>query len=164
MLWHADVDLAHTQELNDDQVDALTRNLPGCAIVSHDTGRGWLILRFEVEARTLGAAVDRALRIARDVAAQALGVPIDPQGVRVLPMDEHDRDLADSERFDLVGYMQIGDMLGVSKQRAGQVAEMAGFPTPVVPSGVRGPLYPRTAVARFIAEWERKPGRPRKAG
>jgi hypothetical protein len=34
-------------------------------------------------------------------------------------------------RVDLVGLKEIGELLGVSKQRAGQLAEQVGFPKPL---------------------------------
>jgi prophage regulatory protein len=55
---------------------------------------------------------------------------------------------------DLVGLKEIGKMLGVSKQRAGQLAEQVGFPKPLGEISA-GRVWKRADVEA----WARRDGR-----
>lgn len=50
-------------------------------------------------------------------------------------------------------------MLGVSRQRASELARSATFP-PAVAELKAGPVFVRPAVERFVEGWSRRPGRP----
>ena len=61
-------------------------------------------------------------------------------------------------RTPLLNLTAIGDRLGVSRQRAAQLAhEHPLFPAPVEADK---PLYEQAAVEVFADVWERKTGRP----
>ena len=168
MRWHADVELPRAAAPTEDQADRLAESLPGYAITVHDQHRGRLTLRFEIEARTLGAATDKALRTAKGAATGAFGESHpEPCAVRVLTAEDHEQELGEAGALDVIGFTEIGKLLGVSRQRAGQLAERDDFPRPAVPArGRRGPQFSRTAIAQFAETWDRTPGRPRtrKAG
>jgi predicted DNA-binding transcriptional regulator AlpA len=53
--------------------------------------------------------------------------------------------------------VEIADLLGVSKQRAHQIAEEPGFPTPVQHDG-RGRLWDQREVNAWAKEW--RPEKP----
>ena len=57
---------------------------------------------------------------------------------------------------DLVGLKEIGELLGVSKQRAGQLAEQVGFPQPLGEISA-GRVWRRADVEA----WARRTGRIR---
>jgi len=97
------------------------------------------------------------------VVEKTLGVTV--TGVEVLTADEYELRHIDRwhEDRELVGYAQIARILGVSRQRARQVAQTAeGFPQVAV-MVVSGPQYDRAEVETWAATRERRPGRPRKA-
>jgi hypothetical protein len=61
----------------------------------------------------------------------------------------------------MVGVAEVGEILGVSKQRVAELREAGRLPEPI--SVLRsGPVWPRPAIERFVEGWTRKPGRPRK--
>ena len=60
---------------------------------------------------------------------------------------------------DLAGVTELGDILGVSRQRAAQLAEAPGFPSPVADLA-SGRIW-RVQDARLWAETRRRGGRPR---
>ncbi len=165
MLWHADVELPRDSAPTSGQADRLAEALPGHSSTTHDKARGRVVIRFELESRTLASAVTKALSAARAAATYAFGESHpEPCAVRVLPAADHARETEDVVA-DTIGFTQIGEILGVSRQRAAQLAERADFPRPVVEArGRRGPLFARPAVAAFAKTWGRQTGRPRKAG
>lgn len=60
---------------------------------------------------------------------------------------------------ELVGASEVGDMLGVSRQRVHQLRNHTTFPAPLVEVAM-GPLWDARAVEAFAREWSRRPGRP----
>jgi prophage regulatory protein len=61
--------------------------------------------------------------------------------------------------YDLAGVTEVGDLLGVSRQRAAQLAETPGFPSPVADLA-SGRIW-RVQDLRLWAETRRRGGRPR---
>jgi hypothetical protein len=164
MRWHAGVELHRDSAPTEEQAGRLAESLPGYGVTVHDRSRSRLTLRFEVEARTLGAAVDKALRSAKAASTAAFGEPQpEPCGVRVLTAEDHDQGLEETGVLDVIGFTEMGKLLGVSRQRVSQLAERDDFPRPLVPPrGRHGPQFSRTAVAEFAENWDRSTGRPRK--
>lgn len=64
------------------------------------------------------------------------------------------------DRF--VGVSEIAQLLGVSRQRVMQLRQRDDFPEPVAELAA-GPVWRMFNLQRFIAEWPRKPGRPKKS-
>lgn len=60
-----------------------------------------------------------------------------------------------------LGVSEIARMLGVSRQRVSELRARPDFPDPVAELAA-GPVWKETHLLRFIEEWPRKPGRPRK--
>ncbi len=80
--------------------------------------------------------------------------------VDVMTEDYLDRWLAEEpERF--VGVAEIAGMLGVTKQRVSELRGTPGFPEPVAELAA-GPVWRLSTLKRFVAEWPRKRGRPKK--
>ncbi|MET8155788.1 hypothetical protein ABZT47_05405 [Sphaerisporangium sp. NPDC005289] len=67
----------------------------------------------------------------------------------------------DPGRRDLVGAVEAGEILGVSRARVHQLAERPDFPAPLCVLAA-GKLWARADIAAFAARWHRRPGRPRK--
>lgn len=121
----------------------------GQAQVSYDAGSDRLQITLAVEAATVEEAAQMSLRAAQ--AATGLAMPI-----RLLVQDtgdfvgdiEHPRPL----NVDLIGITEIAGVLGVSRQRAGQLAKDPDFPAPVAQTAA-GRLYTRASVKAFCVRW-----------
>jgi hypothetical protein len=61
---------------------------------------------------------------------------------------------------ELMSAAEIGDLLGVARQRVHQLRASSAFPAPL--AELRGgAVWDAAAVQKFAREWERRPGRPR---
>lgn len=79
--------------------------------------------------------------------------------LEAMTVDEADRRLAEATIPELVGASEVGDMLGISRQRVHQLHnDHPGFPTPVVEVRM-GPLWTKASIEAFDRGWTRKPGR-----
>ena len=108
-----------------------------------------------VEANTLRQAIASALELVEGATGEKAA------GVEVLGEHVYDARGEHPAIPDLVGYAEIADMLGVTRQRALQLAGGAGFPVAVVETKA-GPLRVKAQVEGWASRWERKSGRPRK--
>ena len=63
------------------------------------------------------------------------------------------------ERY--AGVTEVAQMLGVSRQRVMQLRQRDDFPEPVAELAA-GPVWKMFNLQRFVEEWPRKPGRPKK--
>jgi hypothetical protein len=72
-----------------------------------------------------------------------------------------DRELEEEpDRF--LGVTEVAGLLGVSKQRVSELRATVAFPAPIAELAA-GPVWKERSLRRFVAGWERKPGRPRRA-
>lgn len=60
---------------------------------------------------------------------------------------------------NVVGVSELAEMLGVSRQRASELARSPGFPAPFTMLAA-GPVWIEPNVSDYIKTWVRKPGRP----
>lgn len=126
--------------------------------------------RLTVEAGTaaeaLPIAAERCYRAGREVGlprwsivrigvvrAAELEAASAPAGARTAPA---------AEVPPLAGVSEIASILGLSRQRASEVARLDGFPAPIA-ALASGPVWLQPAVLRFAETWERKPGSPRRS-
>jgi predicted DNA-binding transcriptional regulator AlpA len=125
---------------------------------------GWLAggpgATFSVEAGTPAAATDRGLEIFRKALARA-GLA-SAEVARVDTMTEDYRDhFVDEPAPEYVGLAEVAETLGVSRQRVYEIRAREDFPKPIA-ALASGPVWLRANLNRFIASWERRPGRPKK--
>lgn len=118
------------------------------AAVTYDPHSGSLEMAFEVEAGTLGEATVTGL----SAAARTTGL----QPTRLCVQSTADF-VADHEHpaplnLDLIGVTEIAGELGVSRQRAGKLADDPDFPAPVLRTAA-GRLYTRDSVKAFQQRW-----------
>lgn len=115
--------------------------------------------RFDVEAFDV---IDAALQ-AKDLfflATDKVGMPSWPiVRVEAMPISEQEIDLAIPNYPTLLGVAELADTLGVSRQRASELASSSRFPQPFTKLA-SGPVWDKHAVDAFIETWERRPGRP----
>jgi hypothetical protein len=91
-----------------------------------------------------------------------VGLPEHLIGVEALTPAEYERRAWHPTVPDVVGPIEAGEILGVSRQRVHQLAsENPRFPAPVIVT-TSGSLWARTAIEAFDRAWTRKPGRPAK--
>jgi predicted DNA-binding transcriptional regulator AlpA len=133
---------------------AITEQLNAGVMV--DTAINLLTAVYQVTAPTLRRATDEALRSAR-------ALPVKPTGLQVYRIEDWIAEQENPTPQDLVGATEAAQLLGVSRQRVGQLAQRPDFPAPVARISA-GPVWTRASVDAFMDGWMRKiTGRPRKA-
>lgn len=140
--------------LDKNQRRRVRERLPAAEVTADDT-KGRTSITTPVEASTLRQAVDGGMRQVRE----ATGTPA--VGLQVQTEQDRQADLLQPAVPELVSLTEIGRMLNVTKQRAGQLAARPDFPQPVVRLA-SGPLYAKAAVGQFEKTWVRQTGRPKK--
>lgn len=155
--WHASVLYATADlPLTDEQADALVANLPGYASAVHAGDR--IRLEMTVEASTLRKATDEAVKAANAAFAAAFDTVGTPVGVRVLTLDDYQRELSHPAPLDLVGLAEVTEMGGFnSRQAADAATKNADFPAPVATPRM-GKVWARSAVEAFLDRWPRTKG------
>lgn len=133
-------------------------------LAPHDANIGFtssdnISVQMSVDAATARQALDVALK-ATTKAAREAGASDVVLGVELLTEEEQERRLTSPVIPELVGLSEVGDMLGVSRQRAGQLADADEFPTAVARLK-SGPVFVAEQVRSFAAR-RRATGRPRK--
>lgn len=115
-----------------------------------DASTGRLQVTVEVDGATLEEAVAGGL----GTAARAVG-RLQPVRLLVQSTAAYDADTAHPAPLDvdLVGISEIAAILGVSRQRAGKLADGPDFPAPVAQTS-RGRLYTRGSVTAFNEWWQ----------
>lgn len=147
-----------TEDAAFDTIDALLTH--GAAMsVERDLTGGSVTL--SVEAATPLDAATEASKLVIAAAEPHLG-SVTVTGLEVLSEDAVDAELARPLFPEVVGYAEIADMAGVSRQRARQFSNISSFPKPVIETA-QGPLMGKYAVERWLETRNTSGGRPRKA-
>ena len=95
--------------------------------------------------------------------AEKSGLPAWPVvRAEALTFEQLDRDLETPNFPEVVGVSEIAELIGVTRQRASAIAKRADFPAPVATLSA-GPVWTRVSLNRFVEEWPRKEGRPRRS-
>lgn len=152
--WHVRVDLP-AQDVDEDRAIELLDQLGDlrAGVIPVDDA---LVVTVNVEAGSLRQAIATALQhVEAATGSKAVGI-------EVLTHEHIERRLTEPDIPDLVGYVEIADMLGVSRQRARQLADLEGFP-PAVVTTASGPLRVRAAVEEWSKTRRTTGGRPRKS-
>jgi hypothetical protein len=101
----------------------------GQAEIAYDAGGNLLRITMAVEAARLEEAAGRSLRATAIATGFVTPVRLLVQATADFVVDvEHPRPL----NVDLIGITEVAGELGVSRQRAGQLADDLDFPAPVV--------------------------------
>jgi len=132
----------------------------GTAVSADGTG---LDVRFSLVSKTPRSLAEKGVegeRIARG-AVEVTGLRLDLEALHVQTDAALDREVS-TPAPELVGLSEIAAILGVSKQRVGQLRARADFPVPVAELAA-GPVWQRQMLDRFIRDWPRRPGRPARA-
>lgn len=96
-------------------------------------------------------------------ASSKAGLPDWPiTAVEVKSWSRFERELEQPTFPKVLGVAEIAKMLGVTRQRASVLARSGAFPKPYAELAA-GPIWLDIHVKRFVDEWKRRPGRPRRA-
>lgn len=105
--------------------------------------------------------LDAASRVADISKRTLLDLDIDGELDRIVVSTQRwrEKEALQPSLPELLATKDIGEMLGVSRQRVSQLRrEHPKFPEPVMETGA-GPLWTRSAVDWFASVWNRRPGR-----
>jgi hypothetical protein len=144
----------------DDALDAIHGSLTAYHASVGIAPNGNVSVQMTVDTGTARQAFDTALKAATTAARDA-GASTTVLGVELMTETEFDRRLAEPTIPELVGLSEVGEIIGRTRQRAGQlVAGNDDFP-PAVAQLQSGPVFIAEQVRAF-AKRTRLPGRPRK--
>jgi len=156
--WSALIDWA--DECTDEQLAAIAEALAGHhGALTTNAVAGRVSAQLTVQATTLRQAIDNSLAAVRDAVHGAHG-RFNPVRVDVVDEATFQAELAEPAIPPLVGYAEIAEMAGVSRQRARELPNLPDFPPAVTETSSKGPLRVRSQVATWIQGWERRAGRP----
>jgi len=156
--WSARIDWS--DECTDDQLAAIAEALAGHhGALTTNAAAGRVSAQLTVQATTLRQAIDNSLAAVRDAVHRAHG-RFNPVRVDVVDEATFQAELAEPAIPPLVGYAEIAEMAGVSRQRARELPNLPDFPPAVTETSSKGPLRVRSQVATWIQGWERRAGRP----
>lgn len=120
-------------------------------------------VRLALETASVDAAVSETLNIVQMYSEKA-GLPSWPfVKVEAIEWGVFERELDTPTFPNILGVSELAHGLGVSRQRASELARTHHFPKPFAELA-SGPVWLEPTVRRFIREWERRPGRPRVRG
>src|SRR3989304_1526254 len=176
--WSVDLKTLHTLGPDLTRVEAYVDDLVGIlkpfALAAGYDSLG-VTPRFNVRARTVDAALTKALRIfAASFKRIHFPDPPDVVSAEVETVEELDRRLQEANFLDLVGIPEgagalggcagVAEILGVTRQRAAAPPPSRRSPKPIAQLAA-GPVWDRHAIARFVERWpRRRTGRAQKGG
>lgn len=155
--WHARLDWAGAPTTPDDLselLDQLSEHGPAGSINSDGLAGSVMIA---LEADSLDTAITTGLAHGRAAVGQTLPAA-QITGIEMTDSDALDRELAQPIFPTVVGYAEIAELAGVSRQRARAFSKIAGFPAPVIETA-QGPLMALAAVKQWLATRNTRPGR-----
>lgn len=159
--WHARLEWVSSDRTDPDVIlalmDELTDHAPSASIAP-DEHAGSITLA--VDADSFDAALSSALESGR-TALQTHVPTATVVGIEVIDSDALDRELDKPLFPEVVGFAEIAEMAGVSRQRARALRQSPGFPAPVIETA-QGPLMAKAAIERWLETRNTRPG-PRAA-
>ncbi|MEX2439699.1 MAG: hypothetical protein WD739_07440 [Actinomycetota bacterium] len=141
-------------------------------LLDHLAGQRAVIARGPVSGLIVRISVDAADSLtAHQIASGLIRAALVKSGIVFEgPEDSIETEITTAERLEernneppeeYVGASELAALLGVTRQRASALAASSTFPAPVARLA-SGPVWKKSSVGRFVDEWERRPGRPRK--
>lgn len=160
--WHATITFTTSVELSDELIDELVEAFAphsGALSIRRDLHGGAATFSLQASS-TLTAARTAADVFTETIQGLNLGEVVTTK-LEVMTEAEMEESLSEPVYPQVVGYAEIAEMAGVSRQRARQFARIAGFPRPVIETS-QGPLMSRHAVTSWLETRNTTHGRPRK--
>lgn len=160
--WHVDVRFRTAKPFKEDAafdlIEALSANSAAVSI-ERDCQGGTVSLSVDGLATVLDA-LESASDIVRKATKKLLGT-VDIVGLDGMTEEAFLEKLNQPAIPPVVGYAEIAELAGVTRQRARQFTIARGFPQAVITTG-QGPLMDRAAVVSWLANRKTSSGRPRK--
>ncbi len=162
--WSVSLGFGHQVPAKDlaDRVDDLLEAMaPYHAAASYDAHG--ITVQFTIEAPSHGAAMEQG-SVALDEALGKAG--IENAGIFVAQAQTMEHLAAEQEQSnmpELIGVTELAQLLGVTRQRASELARTgSGFPRPLR-FLASGPVWDKATIMRYVDRWERRPrGRPKR--
>ena len=159
--WNANVAFStnstFTHDTAFDMLNSLTEY--AASVAPRADGSGGAI-SFSIEAENVATAFTSAIDITTDTVTQFAHYPT-INAVEIMTEAELDNRLAEPIFPEVVGYAEIAELAGVSRQRARQFSKINGFPAPVITTA-QGPLMAKSAVEAWLESRNTRSGRPRR--
>jgi hypothetical protein len=145
----------YTEAFAEALLDALADRSPAVSFDTHS-----ISARFSLLADSPETATQEGLN-AFMMAMREAGARGEVERIRfeMEPAEDLDRRVLESNAPDLVGVHEIAELLGVTKQRASDLASSDGFPRSVA-NLASGRVWRKSDIARYTQAWPRKRGRP----
>ncbi|HEV2757283.1 MAG TPA: hypothetical protein VG318_16080 [Actinomycetota bacterium] len=145
----------------DEQVASVAHHLAHLA-PAISSGPASLTIRMSVEADdATGAAAAGVTAVTDALDATGAGAATIRE-LEVVEWSLFEERLDEPNYPELVGITEIAEILSTSRQRASELARTPKFPA-AHSELAAGPVWLKPAVIRFASEWDRKPGRPKRA-
>jgi hypothetical protein len=159
--WHVEVVFETNKtfplELSSEMIEQLEEY---AAVVSPERDGSGGRIAMTVDGKS---TIMEATSVASDAVRKALKPlvgAVDILGLEVSAQEVFEKKMNEPVFPEVVGYAEIADLAGVSRQRARQFTIARGFPTPVITTG-QGPLMDRAAVLAWLKNRNTKAGRPK---
>lgn len=153
--WHVRITYTGTVTPDDTEQAATTLAAHSPAFTINQDGNGGSVALFVDADRATDAST-----LALDLASPLLG-DREVVGIEAQTEDAFFAALDRPAFPEVVGYAEIADMAGLSRQRVRQLAGSDGFPAAVIETA-QGPLMPRAAAEHWVRTRRARVGRPRK--
>lgn len=145
--WFVDIGFTADKPIDDDAAFALMGALGGVPMSRSLSANGGTIGVF-VDADTPDEAFKIGSKRVLDATAKTLG-PAELAWFEVTPEDDVLRENSTPLFPEVVGYAEIAEMAGVSRQTARGYAMSKTFPKPIIETA-QGPLMAKSAVERWL--------------
>lgn len=162
--WSVSLGFGHqvpVKELPDRIDDLLEALAPYHAAASYDAHG--ITVQFTIEGRAWRDAAEQGSIVLENAMRKA---GIENTGVFVAQaqtMEHLAQEQDQPNKPELIGVMELAKMLGVTRQRASELARTdSGFPRPMT-FLASGPVWDKATIMRYVDRWERRPrGRPKR--
>lgn len=158
--WSVYVEWPVNARALEDLMDTLADALADHSAVVGEAPNGNLHTQLSVKAPTLIDAI-KVATLALNEAASTVGINQQIACIEAMTEEELDRRNSTPQIPELAGMSEVGQLLGVTRQRANQLAQREDFP-PAVAALRSGPVFVADQVKVFERRWERTAGRPAK--
>ncbi len=159
-MWRVEFGYSQGKVIQEDEAFELENRLDAIdAFVAFNSLEGLMSVTIYVDTPD---AMDAA-RIAQEQLRRLVDIPYPLAEITVQDERLAQERSPDPDAFDnLRSTAEVAEILGVQRQRVHQLRANPLFPDPAWEPAA-GPFWHKDDIEEFLAKWERKPGRPRKA-
>lgn len=160
--WDVTVEFAATTDPFDSSTEAADKLLKATekfdGVVAIDPSRAAFDLTVP---GTVEDAVNSAIRCAYDSMNRVGASAFHVSRLEIIDAERALREIDEPTYPRILGVAEVAEVLAVSKQRVNELRESGRLPQPLTELR-SGPVWPAPTIDRFLEEWDRRPGRPRK--